>query len=394
MVWIHGGGFSVGSGSEPAFDGQFLAKRGAVVVTLNYRLGPLGFFAHPALEAETPKGPVNFGLYDQLAALQWVQQNISAFGGDPQNVTIFGESAGSTSVMALFASPLARGLFQRGIVESYSLTGQSRDQAIAKGTQVSTALGLDGEHATAADLRAVPAEKFPAIPIPGIDPVTGDSYLPQSIVTSFQHGTEAPVPLIIGNNSDEASLFELAGIDPAAMPKKFEAAGIAIKDLYPGVTKDSELGRYVLRDAFFTTATRLLAQQHAQRAPTWQYYFSYLPVKQRSTMSGVMHGGEIPFVFGTGEKVSPYKEIFIPEDTAMSQRVMSYWYAFAATGKPEPASEPAWPVTDAQHDQTMIFGETISAQPDFMGKQVQAYLVVLNELLKNNVNFWVVVFSP
>jgi para-nitrobenzyl esterase len=107
-----------------------------------------------------------------------------------------------------------------------------------------------------------------------------------------------------------------------------------------------------------------------------------------------MHGGEIPFVFGTGEKVSPYKEIFMPEDTTMSQRVMSYWYAFAATGKPEPASEPAWPVTDAQHDQTMIFGETIAAQPDFMGKQVQAYLVVLNELLKNNVNFWVVVFSP
>ena len=143
------------------YDGTPLARKGAVVVNLNYRLGPLGFFAHPALEKENPGGPANFGLLDQIAALRWVQQNIASFGGDPSNVTIMGQSAGAKSVLALLASPLARGLFQKAIaMSSYALPDATRTKALEVGVKVADALGLKSAEATVTELRAVPAEKF------------------------------------------------------------------------------------------------------------------------------------------------------------------------------------------------------------------------------------------
>jgi para-nitrobenzyl esterase len=157
MVWIHGGAFVIGSGSLPFTDGTVLARRGVVVVSFNYRLGPLGFVVHPALEREATAqpAPANFGLQDQIAALRWVQRNIAAFGGDPKRVTIFGESAGAQSVLALMASPPARGLFQHAIAQSpYGLPSHTRDKARGTGNKLADALGLRGARASAAQLRA------------------------------------------------------------------------------------------------------------------------------------------------------------------------------------------------------------------------------------------------
>jgi para-nitrobenzyl esterase len=398
MVWIHGGSLRAGAGSEPTSDGQALAERGVVLVSINYRLGLLGFFGHPALEAEAPAGPVNFGLYDQMAALQWVQQNIAAFGGDPQNVTLFGESAGAESVMAQVASPLTRGLFQRAIVESYgALSGFSREQVIANGVNYASAFGLAGDKATAAELRAVSADTILATPVPGGQAVVGDDFLPQSIPVIFENGTEAPVPLVIGFNSYEASYMDAA---LAATPpnydkvfKSLEAVGFSAQTLYPDITDPHELWRVIFRDSIYATGTRYMTDLHSQRAPTWQYNFTYLPVKLRSELPGVPHAGELSFVFGSSELIPSLKGVFTPEDVDMSRRVMGYWVTFAKTGVPTPTGEPEWKATDAAQNQTMVFGETIATQPDWMGKQTGVYLPILKELLKNKADFMVLLLQ-
>ncbi|MEO5579149.1 MAG: carboxylesterase family protein, partial [Gemmatimonadaceae bacterium] len=193
MVWIHGGALIFGSGSVPLYDGSPMARRGAVVVTLNYRLGQLGFFSHPALDKESRNGPVNFGLLDQIAALRWVQQNIAAFGGDAANVTILGESAGAQSVLAMFTSPLAKGLFRKGIAQSpYGIPVATRAQAREAGVRVADTVGLRGASATAAELRAVPADRFRVLGGRGLSVqpvfVVGDAALPKSILDVFQSG--------------------------------------------------------------------------------------------------------------------------------------------------------------------------------------------------------------
>jgi para-nitrobenzyl esterase len=164
MVWLHGGALIFGAGGLPLYDGAALARQGVVAVTLNYRLGPLGFFVHPAIEREAPDGAVNFGLLDQIAALQWVQRNIAAFGGDPGKVTLFGQSAGAQSVLALMSSPLSRELMQRAIVQSaYGLPARPRAKARETGVRVVSAVGLSGADASADQLRAVPAELLAAL---------------------------------------------------------------------------------------------------------------------------------------------------------------------------------------------------------------------------------------
>jgi len=238
MVWIHGGAFVIGAGSQSLFDGAALAKRGAVVVTFNYRLGALGFFSHPALDRAEPNGPVNFGLLDQIAALRWVQANIAAFGGDPNNVTTFGESAGAQSVLALFTSPLASGLFRRGVAQSaYGIPSHTRAKALATGVGVANAASLGGAGATLEQLRAIPAYRYTELAkgqlalSPSL--VVGDAALPEPTLTAFQRGREAKLPLIVGTNGDEASVAVAFGIDPAALVKRLGAARVAIKPLYP-----------------------------------------------------------------------------------------------------------------------------------------------------------------
>jgi para-nitrobenzyl esterase len=233
MVWIHGGAFKIGDGASTMYDGSPLARKGAVVVTFNYRLGHLGFFAHPALEREHPNGPVNFGLLDQIAALEWVRRNISELGGDPGNVTIFGESAGAASVLALFASPLATGLFHKGVAQSaYAIPDHSRAKAVALGTDVADRVFQLGKMPTIAQLRGVKAAVFALTHVPNPDgdnqalelvpslaptAVIGDEVLPKGIRDTFKAGEQKPLPLILGSNSFEQSVLTAFGLDPAKL---------------------------------------------------------------------------------------------------------------------------------------------------------------------------------
>ncbi len=384
MVWIHGGGLVIGSGGLPVFTGAPLAQRGVVMVTFNYRLGPLGFFAHPSLLQNDPDGPINFGLLDQIAALKWVQQNIAAFGGDPDNVTIFGQSAGAQSVLALFASPQARGLFQKGVAQSaYGVPGNTRSRAKDASILVAEAVGLDGANASAEALRAVPAEAFGTIsnPFASLAPsfVIGDSVLPKSIFNVFKAKQEAPVPLIIGSNSDEASVAQALGIDPGMLMEQLVSIKPLLKLFYFGVNENSELGRQVIRDLIFTSFAKRIADWHARKAPTWRYYFSYVPVNLRDEKPGVGHGDEMAFVLDTMDFVS-HPENYIQADRDMAKQVSSYWLAFAQTDTPHPQDEPTWPRDTVHRDRVMEFGDSIVVHSHFMGARLKLYIWLVNLL--------------
>ena len=385
IVWIHGGALMVGAGSLNIYNGSPLANDGAVVVTPNYRLGALGFFSHPALEKEAPGGPVNFGLLDQIAALKWVQKNIAALGGDPNNVTIAGESAGGQSVLALFASPLARGLFNKGIAESpYGIPSNAHAKALRTGINIAGAVGLKGASATAAELRDVPAKNFVKLEGKGLSLapgfVVGDAAMPQPFLDAFEKGEEAPVPLIIGSNSDEGSIATAFGIDPARVVKSLGLAGVFLRRLYPQTKNDGQLGREVVRDLIFATLVRRISDLHSGRAPTWRYYFTYVPVKLRGRELGVPHGGEIVFTLGTGDFSSVARRIFTDADRVMSQRVNNYWYEFASTGKPNSNGNPVWRSHDQENDRTMEFGETIVLKPDFMRHRLDEFVRFLKTM--------------
>ena len=372
IVWVHGGAYVFGAGGLPIYDGRPMAKKGAVFVSINYRLAQLGFFAHPALERESPGGVTNFGLLDQIAALKWVQANIAAFGGDPGNVTIMGQSAGGKSVLALFASPLARGLFHKGVaMSSYVVPDTTRAKALEVGTKVADALGLPGANATAAELRAVPAEKFGLIKGQGISnspvPIRGDKVLPQSIENTFAAGREAALPLIVGNTSDDSSVVAAFGIDTGAVLKRLGAAGFLVKMLYPGVKDDDALARQATRDLVFTMPVRAIADRHSKRAPTWRYYFDYVTVKQRPHFPlGVGHGAEIPYFLDTGDIFEGTRGVFTDADRALARRASGYLFAFAKTGKPSAKEAPAWPNDRRFSDRTMAFGDKVEVESGSM----------------------------
>ena len=383
MVWIHGGALVFGAGSQSLYAGKALAARGAVVVSLNYRLGPLGFFDHPAM-AGTSGGDVNFGLLDQIAALKWVRENISAFGGDPGNVTVFGESAGGQSVLALFASPEARGLFQRGIVQSaYGIPSNSREKARTVSIKVASSLGVAGPSANAAQLRAIPAQRF-ATTFQGEDMslapgfVAGDNVLPEPILDTFQKQGQAKLPLIIGSNSDEATVATAFGLDPAAVVSRLGTGKVLLKPLYPGVRDDAQLGREAIRDLVFTAFAKRIAYLHSQQAPTWRYYFSHVQTGLRPQPPGVGHGGEIAFVMGTGDSCRCLPAPFSPADRALSRKVGDYWFAFARNGTPMAKGAPSWPKDATRRTQVMEFGTAPAVRTNFM----QARLNVLIGALK------------
>jgi len=381
MVWIHGGALVFGSGGTPIYSGAPLATRGAVVVTINYRLGALGFFAHPSVVERG--GDVNFGLLDQIAALGWVRRNIASFGGDPGNVTIFGQSAGAESVLALFVSPLARGLFQKGIAQSpYGIPSHSLAKARATAANVATGLKLDGAKASAADLRAVPADAFATVVDPGasLAPsfVVGDRALPQPILASFQKGTEAQVPLIVGNTSDDGSVAVAFGMDSAALMKKLGAARIALKSLYPKELTDAQLGRQTARDVAFTAFARRLAYLHSARAPTWRYYYAYVGEGVRGKQPGVPHGADIPYTMGTATGCACLGAPATAQDRAAAERTSRLWFDFAASGTPVPRDADAWP-RDGQRDARVLeFGETDAVRADFMKRRLNTFIGVLN----------------
>lgn len=383
MVWIHGGALVFGSGGVPVYDGTPLAARGAVVVGLNYRLGALGFFAHPALANEG--GDVNFGLLDQIAALQWVKRNLAAFGGDPDNVTIFGQSAGAESVLALFASPLAHSLFARGIAQSpYGIPSHSIAKARTVAAKVARAVGLDGAKATAAALRAVPAEAFGSIDdkTATLSPsfIVGDRALPQAILSAFRKGSEARVPLIVGNTSDDGSVAVAFGLDPAAVMQKLGAARVAVRGLYPPELTDAQLGRQTMRDLAFTAFARRVAFLHSSRAPTWRYYFSYVSEGTRAQQEGVGHGAELPFTMGTIDLCQCFAAPLTNADRATAQRTTQRWFDFARSGTPVPGDPAAWPRDTRRTSMLLEIGETDEVRVDFMKPRLNALIGTLNVL--------------
>lgn len=376
MVWIFGGGYMGGAASEPRQDGTHLAHKGVVVVSMNYRLGLFGFFVHPDLAAESPQhASGNYGLMDQTAALQWVKRNIKNFGGDPDNVTLFGESAGSFSVSAQMASPLAQGLFQHAIGESggafasRGLAFQPLEQKEKSNT--AWALATFGTSDLAA-LRAMSAQdlmtKLSGASTPGMRSPVGPNidgyFLPESVADIFKEGKQAHIPLIAGWNRDEPSALAVNFPHPPTVESFQEQAKKTFADraddflkVYPAST-DTEAVRSAIDfagDSFiaYGTWSWLEAQVTTGDKPVYRYHFERpSPAdKFHPAGSGAFHSDEIEYVFGTLD--SRVDAVWQPEDYKLSDLVETYWTNFAKTGDPNGGGAPPWPQYNAQ-DQWQI----------------------------------------
>lgn len=341
LVFVHGGSFTFGAAGVPLYDGAKLARRGAVVVTINYRLGLLGFFAHPALTREAGTDPVgNYGIMDQAAALRWVRRNIAGFGGDPRNVTLFGESAGAGSVQLLMASPAGRGLFHRAASQSGAGGSvlASLAEAEALGARLAEAAGL--RDATAAQLRAIPAERLLARSFPFID----GRIVRNSPGNAFRLGRTARIPLIIGANSNEATLAsnnpEIAKLALGDRTEAFARAYIAARPGMPEAAARIDLAE----DALSLMPSMSVAVMHAANgAPAWDYYFTQVPASARAGSAGAGHGDELQYLFG-----NPYDGVtWDAADRAVSDAMGDAWVRFARTGKPGGGGLAAWPRVDA-----------------------------------------------
>ena len=361
MVWIHGGTLIWGSSQSPSYDGKQFARRGVVLVSINYRLGVLGYLAHPDLSKESADGiSGNYGLLDQIAALRWVRRNIGAFGGDARNVTVFGESAGALSVEYLLAAPPARGLFDKAIVESgYQFTmpalrdtryGEQSAEAI--GTQLAAKLGakdiaalrsMDPHHVTDA------AQAAGYAPYGTID----GKILTRQLVDTFDRGEQAPVPLLAGFNSGEVRglrvlLPPLPASDAAyaaTIKARYGDLAEAYLTLYP--PRDPDQARLdAARDTIFGwSAERLVRKQATLGQPSFLYFFSHDYPAARSAALTAFHAGEVPFVFGTLTS-TPAAWPKIPdtaEEHGLSRAMIDYWTSFARNGRPTATDAPAWP---------------------------------------------------
>ncbi|WP_297196041.1 carboxylesterase/lipase family protein [uncultured Pluralibacter sp.] len=367
IVWLHGGGYTIGAGNLPPYDGKALARRGIVLVTVNYRLGHLGFFAHPALAGEEGGRVANFALLDQIAALRWVQENIAAFGGNSDNVTLMGESAGARSVMSLMASPLAKGLFHKAIIQSsYTLPDLPWEKALDKGEVLARHFGL--KNATAEQLRAIPARDL--WPLEGElkngpVPICGDAVLPEPMLDVFFSARQHPMPVLVGSNSDEASVMAVFGVDLAGEIRKLrqrQRLGLGIiRLLYPGVKGDVELGRQVCRDMAFTTLGYVVMQaQQRVNQPCWRYWFDYVAEAERQTYAhGTWHGNEVPYVFDTLTLAEPARNYVNARDLAFSAQVADYWANFARRaggGEHVLAGPVPWPAAVKGRDRLLRIG--------------------------------------
>jgi para-nitrobenzyl esterase len=387
MVWIHGGGFFTGAGSEAQFDGEPYARRGVILVTVNYRLGRLGFFAHPALSVEQPDEPHgNYGLMDILAALRWVRANIGAFGGDPGDVTIFGESAGGIAVAALMTSPLAAGLFHKAIVESGAFPRPMRDMRKDRpdgpstetlGRMFAEGRGIFGPDAVAA-LRALPVDALaPPVLSPTevaaiqamAAPMIDGRMFTEDVFTSFARGRVAKLPLLIGGNSLEAlvwafgpngrmATYPLLRADPAKLSADLAADADRIIEIYRarfGGDRPKAMNA-IATDMAVGAGSRFLANSAAAGgAPIWLYRFSAIPTPLRSLTPGAPHGAEVPYVFGTLAKLRNVGGGTTPADEALSRKVIDYWVSFAKNGDPNGPGRPIWPAHTAANGAFLEF---------------------------------------
>jgi para-nitrobenzyl esterase len=392
MVWIYGGGFQAGASSEPRQDGEKLAKKGVIVVSLNYRLGVFGFLAHPELSKESGHNASgNYGLMDQAAALEWVKRNIEAFGGDPSKVTIFGESAGSFSVSALMASPMSRALFQGAIGESGAFFSQSGGTLSQKspaenehsGAEFGASIGAN----SIAELRAKPANEVLQSALkaggfrfaPGID----GYFLPTDVSSIYAAGKQSHVPLLAGWNADEARAFvTLAKQKPTVqtfsdqMRKTFKGDAQTALKLYPATSDQEALesAASFASDSFigYVTWKWIEMQYRTGQATVYRYSFDKAPpvapgtkingVPATSKDIGARHAGEIEYVFGALKSIDVPWE---PGDWKVSELMMSYWTNFAKTGNPNGPGLPTWPTYDkATGFQVMHLNIDSGAAPD------------------------------
>jgi para-nitrobenzyl esterase len=384
MVWIHGGTLIWGSGHSKMYDGAEFARRGVVLVSINYRLGVLGYLAHPELSKESPEQVSgNYGLLDQIQALEWVRKNIAAFGGDPRNVTIFGESAGALSTEYLLASPRARGSFDRAIVQSgYLFTmPELRSKRGEEFPAEDIGLWLQGQlkAPNLAALRAMDARKLAEasmatgyVPYGTID----GKILRRQLVDTFDRGEQAPVPLIAGFNSGEILTLRHLLPPVPATPEAYAAEikaryGDLAEDylrLYPASGNLAQNGLASTRDAVFGWASeRLVRKQAALGQPAYLYYFSHsYPNADAAGLTG-FHASEVPFVFGTITNTPSFWPK-IPDTAAERQfsgAMLDYWTSFARSGKPTAANGPAWNAMSSA-GAYMHFGGTAHASTNLM----------------------------
>ena len=363
MVWIHGGAFTLGANSQGWFNGENLARQGVVVVAVNYRLGPLGFLAHPLLSRESDKGVSgNYGLLDQIFALRWVNRNIAAFGGDPDCVTLFGESAGAASVCDLLVSPLSQGLFHRAITESGGARNAIRhlrekwygkDPMEAVGTYIEKHLKCDQAASPLTALRAKSAAEILKAAEAAKShfggetsaPIVDGWVLPDAPALLFDKGQAHDVPFITGSNADEVGWL----MSDLAVRRDYGPYADAIFKLFPGDAR-----KQAATVAIFTSVARADGRAMSRgHANAYLYQFSRVPPPWR--VLGAFHSSEIPFVFGN---LDP-KLRFEQKDRDLSATMTAYWVQFAKTGDPNSPTRPKWPAYDARSDLHLEFGETV-----------------------------------
>lgn len=381
MVWFHGGGFSTGTGGSLLYDGTALARRGVVVVTFNYRLGPFGFLAHPSLSAESPRGTSgNYGLLDGISALKWARDNGAAFGGDPGCVTIFGESAGASSVLRLAVSPLARGLFHRVIAQSGTVWGRSRPLRGAgsmeeAGSAIADRLGCRGEDPAALleCLRGKDADEIleASSPAQGLfspgtrfGPIVDGHVLPGDPELLFEAASGPVVPFLLGTNADEGSLFvtETGVADregyAAFLRRRFGSSAGDVAALYP-VNSDAGVipaMNRLITDGWFVAPARALARVlSATGRPVHLYYFTRVSPAARKKGLGAFHASEVSYVFDRTGNTLAYDDA----DRNLSRLMSDAWVRFARTGTPGGSDLPAWPAYEAGSDGHLEFGDQV-----------------------------------
>jgi para-nitrobenzyl esterase len=383
FFWIYGGSLQSGASRDPMYDGKRLAERGVVVVSINYRLGVLGWLAHPELSAESAQRiSGNYGLLDQIRALTWVKENVAAFGGDPANVTIAGESAGALSVMYLMASPLARGLFAKAILESAYMISTPALKTAVHGAPSAEQAGVTLMHqlkaADLAAMRVIPGEQITAAASGfGYGPwgAVDGHVLPDQLVNVFDQGKQARVPLLAGFNSGEIrSLTPLAPPVPASaaayestIRERYGDLADAFLELYPSDNLKESIFA-TTRDALYGwTAERLVRKQAALGVPSYLYLWDHGYPAAEAAGLHAFHASELPYVFDTFDGTPPLwpKNAHTPEEDALTRTMGDYWTSFARTGRPTATNAPAWPAyaPDARY---MRFAATPTPERDLM----------------------------
>ncbi|MDX1938698.1 MAG: carboxylesterase family protein [Flavihumibacter sp.] len=375
FVWIYGGGFVSGSAACAVYDGEEMAKQGVVFVSINYRVGPFGFMAHPELSKEQNNASGNYGIQDQIAALKWIQQNIAAFGGNPSQVTIAGQSAGSMSVNALIASPLAKGLFHAAIVQSGGLLGNRLPASLASAETIGLEFQKKATTTSLAELRQLPAEDIlktsQAMGMMRMGLVSDGYVLPQDIVAHFKEGKQNQVPLLIGWVTGDGGLFGPSTITAAQHAKqsadKYGTAAKEYLQIFPGATdKEAQQSqqKFTLM-AFAAYPAHLMAGYNT--ASSYIYQFSHVPTDKPGFPNyGAFHTSEVPYALRTLHKWQrPWQQSDKTVETVMS----SYWINFIKTGNPNGSNLPQWNAYKKQPGDILEINTQTQNKPALLAKE-------------------------